>query len=290
MAPASVFIGLVSHEKSSFVLNQGSIGLAASLQLALANSGVDCQLQVNTTNFFDEDAFPLTPKMARESVREEIRLESQWFEFLERGDKLAQFGRILGRRAHFILNWKRNSQDHALRRLLNIEYSHMDLYRRAVRSGASWAIILEDDASASFDVRELANELLGWITVSSEPDLQSKMINLSGSFTLDELGVRHLLRPLNGFRWAGNSGRTVLGARKPATNTVCAIAFRIDFLAEILADFDSQPTFPVVPIDWKLNATLMRLYQSGSIRAEECLFIEPAPIVQLSMVRDRAAK
>ena len=115
------------------------------------------------------------------------------------------------------------------------------------------------------------------------------MINLSESFTLDQIGVRHLLRPLDGLRWDGNSARTLLGVRKPATNTVCAIAFCTDFLEEILTDFDAQPAFPVVPIDWKLNATLMRLYESGAIGANECLFIEPAPIIQLSMVQDREA-
>ena len=289
MPPASVFIGLVSHVKSPFTQNQGPNGLAATLHVALRDSNVECHLQVNTRNFFDENPFPLTPEMARASVREEIRLESWWFEFLQRGDKRTHLSRILGRRAKFLLDWKRNSRDRELKRLLNIEYSHVDLYRQAVESGASWAVILEDDASASSDVGDLASGLLALIAAGSEPELQIKMINLSESFTLDQIGVRHLLCPLNGFAWDGNSARTLLGARKPATNTVCAIAFRTNFLAQILADFDSQPAFPVVPIDWKLNATLMRLCESGTIGANECLFIEPAPIIQLSMVQDREA-
>ena len=284
MASVSVFIGLVSHVRSSFSQNQGSEGLAALLAIALRELGHECESRVITENLFDENPFLLTPEMSRESVFEEIRLESQWFEFLERGDRLGQLVRVAGRRARFFLNWRKNSQDRELRRLLNIEYSHIDLYRRAVGSGASWAIILEDDATSA-DVNGLLNGLLPLI----QSNASVKMINLSESFTLDQIGVRHLLCPLDGLHWGGNSARRLLGVRKPATNTVCAIAFRTDFLAEILADFDAQPAFPVVPIDWKLNATLMRLYESGAIGANECLFIEPAPIIQLSMVQDREA-
>ena len=257
----------------------------SSLGLAFDYASKDYRSWVNTRNLFDEEEVPLTPKMARASIREEIRLESRWFEFLERDDKLTHLGRILGRRAQFLLDWKRNSQDRELRRLLNIEFSHVDLYRRAVESRATWAIILEDDAVGS-DVSDLVSGLLAL----AESGTNIKMINLSESFTLDQVGVRHLLGPIEGLSWSGTAVRAVLGSRKPATNTVCAIAFRTDFLAEVLADFDSQPIFPVVPIDWKLNASLMRLYESGAIGVNECLFIEPAPIIQLSMVRDREAK
>jgi hypothetical protein len=285
MAPASLFIGLVSYEKSSFPRSQGPAGLAATLDVTVRNSGVGCHLLVNTGNLFDKHPFPLRPKMARESVREEIRLESKWCEFLERGGRPGQLLRLAGRRAKFFLDWNKNSQDRELRRLLNIEYSHVDLYRRAIATGATWAIILEDDA-ASTDVSELASGLLAL----AEARTNIKMINLSESFTLDQVGVRHLLGPIAGLSWSGTAVRAVLGSKKPATNTVCAIAFRTDFLGEILADFDSQRTFPVVPIDWKLNASLMRLHESGAIGVDECLFIEPAPIIQLSMVKDREAK
>ena len=284
MPTSTLFIGLVSHEKSSFTQSVGPQGLVEQLSARLSILGVSNHVRINLSNLFDDNNFLLTDHMSRESVREEIRLESQWFQFLERDDKLSQLVRVLGRRAKFFLDWQRNSQDRELRRLLNIEYSHVDLYRAAVELGASWAIILEDDAASS-DVNGLVGGLLTLIQSNSNV----KMINLSESFTLDQIGIRHLLRPLDGFHWVGNSARRLLGARKPATNTVCAIAFRTDFLTEILADFDAQPAFPVVPIDWKVNATLMRLYESGAIGANECLFIEPAPIIQLSMVQDREA-
>jgi GR25 family glycosyltransferase involved in LPS biosynthesis len=169
-----------------------------------------------------------------------------------------------------------------LRRLLNIEYSHVDLYRAVIASGAQWAIILEDDAYST-NPSELAESLSELLVEASTV----KMINLSASFSLDELGIKHLLTVDHAnSHWRGSSSRVVYQSERPATNTVCATAFRTDFLAEILADFDSQPAEPVVPIDWKLNATLMRLWDAKKIGPNECWFVEPAPIIQLSMVRD----
>jgi len=285
MVMNSVFIGLVSHAKTSFPQSHERGGLAATLSRAFGQLGIECSIHVNNRNMFDEYPFPLTVEMSRESVWQEIRLEAKWSEFLERRHNFRQFVRLTARRARFFLDWKKNSKDLELRRLLNIEYSHVDLYRRAVKSEAEWALILEDDAE-SMDI----NDLVSGLVSLTESNSNAKLINLSASFTLDQIGVRHLLSLIEGLSWSGGATREVLGSRKPATNTVCAIAFRTDFLAQVLADFDSQPAFPVLPIDWKLNETLMRMYGTGEIGANECLFIEPAPIVQLSMIRDREAK
>lgn len=288
MASTSLFIGLVSYVKSSFAESQGSGGLTSGLVAAFAEQGVDCASWINTGNLFDENSYELTSRMSRFSVREEIRLESEWFSFLQGTDRLGHRVRMLGRYANFLFHWRRNSQSKELRRLLNIEYSHIDLYRRAVASGAEWAIILEDDAFSP-DITDLVTGLLGL----SGHESDAKMINLSASFSLDQIGIRHLLSPNNRQGWQGSVARSTLGSARPATNTVCAIAFRTDFLKQILADFDSQPTDPsepIVPIDWKLNAALMRLWDAEAIGPNECLFVEPTPIIQLSMVRDREGK
>jgi hypothetical protein len=47
--------------------------------------------------------------------------------------------------------------------------------------------------------------------------------------------------------------------------------------------FDSMPTRPVIPIDWKLNSALMTLFDNGRPGQVVCLFVEPGPITQLSM-------
>jgi len=286
MVSTSLFVGLVSYKGSSFSESQGPDALTAGLVGAFAEQGVNCQSWINTGNLFDENSYELTSRMARFSVREEIRLESEWFSFLQGTDRLGHRVRMLGRYANFFFHWRRNSESKELRRLLNIEYSHIDLYRRAVASGAEWAIILEDDAFSP-DITDLVTGLLSLNTHESGV----KMINLSASFSLDQMGIRHLLSPNTSPGWQGSVPRPTFGSARPATNTVCAIEFRTDFLKLILADFDSQPTHPnepIVPIDWKLNAALMRLWDAEAIGPNECLFVEPAPIIQLSMVQDRA--
>ena len=280
MASNSVFIGLVSHSKSPYLQSQGLGGLSAQLAQSFSDLGVSSQIQIHTANLFDQSEFALTPKMARASVREEIRLESAWSRFLQRPDRISQRVRVLGRSIRFYLGWKSNSKTKELRRLLNIEYSHVDLYRLGVESGCDWVIILEDDAFARTPAT-LAAGLKGVFSSSHNV----KMINLSESFALSEIGIEHLLTDTHSSDWP--EGETAYSSLRPATNTVCAIAFRADFLRDLVADFDSEPAEPVVPIDWKLNAGLMRLWANGLIRAGECWFIEPGPVLQLSMHKDQ---
>ena len=285
MATNSVFIGLVSHSKSFFSQSQGPSGLSAQLAQSFSDFGVSCQVRVNTGNLFDENALSLTPAMARASVREELRLESAWFRFLQRQDHLGQCIRVLGRWVRYFSAWRSHSQTTELRRLLNIEYSHVDLYRKGVESGCDWVIILEDDAFSP-DSQGLAKGLAHLINGPESP----KYINLTTSFSLREIGVQHLLSTVPGVIWAGSGKVSVLQSERPGTNTVCAIAFAAEFLEQVLTDFDSQPVEPVVPIDWKLNASLMRLWDQQLIGPGDCWFLEPGPITQLSMIQESTKK
>ena len=278
MASISVFIGLVSHPKSSYAESQGSKGLASKLSLAFRDLGIHTQVQINRGNLFDENEFPLTSKMARASVRQEIRQEGELFHFLKKPNRFSHAARIAGRLTRYFSEWRANSDPTELRRLLNIEYSHVNLYRSALASGCDWAVILEDDAYVS-DTAEFSRGIAGLMKLTGAP----KYINLTTSFSLAEIGIEHLLSAVPQVNWEGAGECLVLGAERPATNTVCAIAFKGEFLAEVLSVFDTQLDEPVVPIDWKLNAALVRLWERGSIASGECWFLEPGPVIQLSM-------
>ena len=164
-------------------------------------------------------------------------------------------------------------------RLLDIEVSHLDLLRWGVGQGADWVLVLEDDAMAN-DLVDCAEGLAALVALGGS---MPKYVNVSESFSLAELGIDHLVRPVEGVGWAGSSDRMVLSADRPVTNTVCAILYRASFANELLATMEALPSEPVVPIDWKLNLALMELFSSGSLPAGSCWLVEPAPIVQMSM-------
>jgi hypothetical protein len=74
-----------------------------------------------------------------------------------------------------------------------------------------------------------------------------------------------------------------LAASRPVTNTVCAILYRATFLRDLVAEMESLPMTPVVPIDWKLNIALMNMFESGSLLNGDCWNVTPGPMDQLSM-------
>lgn len=171
-----------------------------------------------------------------------------------------------------------------IRRLLNIELSHLDLLRRGVDEHARWIVVLEDDAEIE-DVEELAHGLIGMATHDANT---VSFVNLSASFPLNELGIKHLLSPWPKGAWKGGTPRRILEARKPITNTVCAIAYTREFAQQILEQWKTLPVDPVLPIDWKLNLALMHMSDTSSRNhpapaMKSCLIIEPAPIRQMSM-------
>jgi len=274
-APA-LFIGVVSHERSRFLANQGSSGLAYTLARELPGT----EVQVNTRNLFDESGELLGLDDVQASLTAELDVERRWSEFLDSPRRLSststRAARLLKRR------WQRLRPPAAatVRRLFNIEMSHLDLMRRGLASRAPWVLILEDDAWAT-DIGDLATGLRHLMQSTSACE-GFAYVNLSDSFDFTELRVNHLLSPAE-VAWNGSRPRVVLRSSRPATNTVCAILYSAEFLATLLTEMETLPVKPVIPIDWKLNAALMKLFDDGHLDETACLFIEPGPITQLSM-------
>ena len=163
-------------------------------------------------------------------------------------------------------------------RLLNIEAAHCDLMKRGLESGSDYVLILEDDAFSD-QLADLANGISGLMNASSTP----AFVNLSESFSVDELGVGHLLTSKTDISWQGDDTRVVYLASRPITNTVCAILYSREFLASVVQEMEALPMEPVLSIDWKLNVALMNLYETRKLDGLECWWVEPAPIKQMSM-------
>ncbi len=275
---SELYIGVVSHERSRFSDAQGSKGLAARLAEAWTRLGLSCTVKVNTHNLVADSGIAITTEVIRDSPAEELRIERQWAQFLERSQGPRWWGTHGLRWLKYWASRRGTPDPGPVTRLLNIELSHLDLMQSALDSGSPWLLLLEDDAGCS-DIDDLTDGLRGTVSGDRTP----LFANLSQSFDLDRLGVSHLLQPAAEVRWQGSAARTVLAARRPVTNTVCAMLYRRDFLTDLVAEWQTLPMTPVAPIDWKLNRALMGLWASGGIRSGDCWWVEPGPIVQRSM-------
>lgn len=289
-----LFIGLVSHSASRFAWNQGESGLAYGLQRALRAAGRTSEVRINVENLFDPSALSLTPEVIQESTFEELSLERAWGRFLSAGSpqrcaravrqELLGAGRWLNaqwrlRGPRMVTGNPLSAQERAIRRLLNIELSHFDLLECAIESGAPWTLILEDDAS-TLDLEDAVLGLIGIMDSRSTP--QPRYVNISESFTQEQLGIAHLLLPTTEI-WQGTKARLVLPSKRPVTNTVCAILYRTDFISDLLSVMRGLPQVPVIPIDWKVNQALMHMFDRGSLGAGDCWSVFPGPFTQLSM-------
>jgi hypothetical protein len=278
MARPTLFIGVVSHSHSSFTVNQGEEGLAATLVKQFNEFNISADYSVNVLNEFDKAGVPATGSVFRAGIAEEVRLEREWNNFLGVRFGLRSWVGHLARwfRVQSFLLRKPDTQE--IKRLINIELSHTKLMSEGLDSGAQWVLILEDDA-ATAQLEDLAQGLVGIFS----HDSHVAFVNLSRSFDLTDLGIDHLLHSDGGKKWKGHVDRQMLFSDRPATNTVCAILYHRDFLVHLVNELDLIPSEPVVPIDWRLNQALMNLWNKGLISARDCWFVEPAPIDQLSM-------
>jgi len=139
-------------------------------------------------------------------------------------------------------------------------------------------LILEDDAFSSH-----VAELAAGIQRFTQNHAGSHLVNLSQSFTLEELGLDKHLHEEPSDIWLSGSHRRLLRSNVPATNTVCAVLYSVEAAVRIRAALEAMPIDPVLPIDWKLNMALTSLDNDPTQPAITSWFVDPAPIEQMSM-------
>lgn len=285
---ADFFLGLVTHPKSRFPEARGPQGLLESLARELRSRGVSVDLGVIDENLLDSENQTFTSEDVRASITAELSLEKQWREYV-RGGQLplltrAAFSlRKAVRARKFVTKGKSTSGavdagERMIFRLANIELAHMAIIDLALESEARWVLILEDDAK-SLDVIHLAKNLCEFVAWVDNAHANLGTINLSESFSLSQLGIEHLLKPME--LPAGVTDWQVFISSRHVTNTVCAVLYRREFLLALATEMKQIPLKPVVPIDFKVNAALMK---SGSQLPGETWVCSPAPIVQGSGV------
>jgi hypothetical protein len=284
----TVFLGLVTYRGTRFPDSAVTGGFLPRLAEALAADDRQVVLRVNADDAFDAGAGALDIDAVRASVAAELRTEAAWRRYLAPGRSqpllpVEMTARRAYRLARYAPPWRRSGAPEdpgprMLRRLVNIELSHLTLLREAVAAGADWVLIAEDDAQAEHPDR-FATDLVAFLDAHAAGD-QPGYVNVSRSFSAEELGTAAITTAVG--PW-GADGASVLSAERPVTNTVCAILYRGAFLRTLLDALEAIPMFPVLPIDWKLNRALMDLHTAGVIGPGTCWTVEPAPVIQRSM-------
>jgi hypothetical protein len=263
----------------------------SQLAVGLRERGFSVHVRINDQDMLTTDVLPLDRDEVLRSIAAELALEEEWRRYLSPGNSHAGLSALMiVRRAYRTIRlappWKRSLDPddpgiRMLRRLVNIELSHLDLMRQAVDVQSSWALIVEDDAWTK-DAPQFADDLAKLVKArANEP--QPAFVNISESFGHGQLGTQEHLQSVG--TWSATAGVTgdLLSASRPVTNTVCAILYRTAFLRELVLQMDAIPISPVLPIDWKLNRALLTMFHAGHIGAGDCWTVSPAPLLQRSM-------
>ena len=281
--PADVFVGLITHPRSRFPQAQGPAGLLATIAEKLPNEGLSVATDVCSEDLVTPGQLSITPKSVRASIAREMEIENQWREYLNEAPAHVTTRTFLAaRKVSRLLKtappWRRSFQDSdkaakALTRLANIELAHLTVMHHAAESGAPWALLLEDDAVAP-DPDTFVADLAEFLIKSQDSAHSLSMMNLSESFSIEQLGIQRLLSEQ--VQKSPRSWPSRVSA-KHVTNTVCAVLYQRNFLEDLLSIIDRIPLEPVVPIDFKINDALMR--GEGQLPGTTWV-CSPAPLIQ----------
>jgi len=265
-----LFIGLVTHPRTRFSDSHGADGLMAQLTGALEPLGIS-----PTTHIEDRDLAAGMPDLSEddlaESRRHLLEVQRAWATYCERGGTIIRLQQWLGALRGSI----EPATASQARRLLNIELAHLELMSASLSAGAEFTLVVEDDADCS-DVGSLARDLHEMLTRPSAP----YMSHVSTSFSPRELGIEGLVDSVE--REWSNGGKE-LRLKRPVTNTVCATVYRRDFLVDLHELWRAEPVLPVIPVDWRLNAFLMRMRVEALLPEGYSSLVYPSPIIQRSL-------
>lgn len=291
----SLFIGMVTHARSRFDANGAARGLVDSLAKEAGRLGMNVVAAVSDRDDYDPKRYPLTRWELIRSAVYQARLEHRWRRYVadaaaagavDRGLDLVLWGGMTVKRTADSLAPRPWGPTEGLAgtksavRLINIDLSHLRLMDEAAASGCEWVLILEDDAGtadAESAVRDVAS------VMAALADTHTGFVTMSESIGHDALGVGGILTPAPDLDNGAMFGRELWRASRPVTNTVCANLYRPWLLAMVRAEIGRQGLLPVAPIDWRLNAALMVLYEKGVVDSETCLWARPGVFTQRSM-------
>ena len=279
----AILIGLVTHEASRFNDESQATDQVSVLANLISSMGFKVDLLISDRNDFSASGEVISPLMAVRSAREQAILEVRWANYLKQQsnpDRRASFrawiriaGMTLKRSLDYLVSRRK------LRRLANIDLSHMRILERGINSNADWILIIEDDGFIE-NVGETAS-LLARILLHLN-SLNQIFVNLSESISIEKLGVETLVLDLDNYL-DDESDRKLVHLRAPITNTVCANLYSTRFAQSWHLSMDRDGLFPSIPIDWRLNRYILEMVDLCIAQDVDCYWVIPAPVVQGSM-------
>lgn len=169
-------------------------------------------------------------------------------------------------------------------RILNINKGYLQLLKDFIGTPANLGIIFEDDASLE-NSEEVLTALLDLVYFTQTIDPRKFFIDLSDSFTFTQLGVDHLIEPektlLSPKLILGN---TIQRAKKPFTNTTCAVLYSREMAELLIREIEGYATKNgkrIIPMDWSFNMVLLEAARAKT--TIECFHLDPGLFDQKSL-------
>lgn len=262
---ADLILGLVTHPHSGFrESGEQTLGTVAK---SLQSVGIRCEFIISDRNDADPAQYPIDRSVIAASARHQASLEARWRRHLDH-----KWGGAVGDRVLTLAMAARRTAANpkALLRLLNIDLSHLRIWRAALTHDAP-ALVLEDDARLlTTDIGQILTDLMPRIVQSSA------MVNCSTSIDVKTLGAQNLLDDAPAIDLPLH--HTLRMPQRAVTNTVCANLYSVGFLAKLVSFIDTRGLVPVAPIDWRVNEFLLENPDA------QTWWLDPTPFEQGSMI------
>ena len=170
-------------------------------------------------------------------------------------------------------------------RILNISAGHMCLLQDFLESGKNIGLIFEDDAG--FETSEkLIAAIFDLVNFTESRNTNACFIDISDSFSFEELGVQHLVTQLNlpeaQKRFFGNE---MFQMTRPCTNCRCAVMYNrkmANLFFTGLKRLSIIPGMRIIGADVSLNWILLELARSKD--NIDCFHLHPGLFPQLSFL------
>lgn len=279
-----LFLGLVTHQNSSFNSSGQSTGALEDISQQLLGAGLLVETLISDRDDYTSESFPISVDSLRLAAKAQSQLERDWRLFLISRAEFAaptRFAKKFATHALYRLMLSKrlagnkgagaSQASKAYRRLINIDLSHRRILEEGLKSGASVIVVLEDDASQLNS--QQAQVLAEVIRLACNQGVD--FVNLSESISVHDLGISRILD--RGKNIVTEQKGQVVALDTPVTNTVCANIYGSDFAALFVSYLSENRLTPVIPIDWRLNQVMLDHPDT------RCWWVRPGLFLQRSM-------